>query len=102
MAGTAAVAAGTQAAAAKSPDLYRRHAVRENGTVSVAENANAVESVSGNAAGNASRNVIVRAAAIPGLNRASSRDRFPTAVDAMRNRSKHSLRARAVMRTRIS
>ena len=87
-------AAEIQDAAAKNQSPSHRRAVRESG--SVEENVNAAwiataeESVSAaenaTAAGNVSRSAIVRAAAIPGLNPASSRDRFPIPdADAMTN-----------------
>ena len=72
----AAGAAEIQDAAAKNQSPSRRRAVRESG--SVEENVNA--------AGIVSRSAIVRAATIPGLNPASSRDRFPIPdADAMTN-----------------
>lgn len=72
-------AAEIQAVAAKSPGPYRRrHAARESGNASVEE--------SGIAAGNVSRNGIVRAVMIPDLSRVSSRDRFQTAAAAMTSR----------------
>ena len=75
-------AAEIQDAAAKNQSPSHRRAVRESG--SVEENVNAEESAT--AEGNVSRSAIVRAAAIPGLNPASSRDRFPIPdADAMTN-----------------
>ena len=87
-------AAEIQDAAAKNQSPSRRRAVRESG--SVEENVNAAgiataeESVSAaenaTAAGIVSRSATVRAATIPGLNPASSRDRFPIPdADAMTN-----------------
>lgn len=75
-------AAEIQDAAAKNQSPSHRRAVRESG--SVEENVNAAGSAT--AEGNVSRSAIVRAAAIPGLNPASSRDRFPIPdADAMTN-----------------
>ena len=75
-------AAEIQDAAAKNQSPSHRRAVRESG--SVEENVSAAENAT--AAGNVSRSAIVRAAAIPGLNPASSRDRFPIPdADAMTN-----------------
>ncbi|MCI8986831.1 MAG: hypothetical protein HFI60_12950 [Lachnospiraceae bacterium] len=81
-------AAEIQDAAAKNQSPSHRRAVRESG--SVEENVNAAGSAtaeeSATAEGNVSRSAIVRAAAIPGLNPASSRDRFPIPdADAMTN-----------------